>query len=322
MKYEVLTMLNHADKYLSGETISKKLGVSRTAIWKHITSLRNEGYEILSVTNKGYLLKRDSIPLTNYQVLQNYNGDTKLYFFNELNSTNTKAKEMANEIIDDKALIYSRIQKQGRGRLGRNFHSNNLSGLWLSFVYKPAMNPEKATIFTLAASVAVCKLLKKECQMDARIKWPNDIIVNGKKLCGILTEMSCEMDKINYIVVGIGLNVAQLTFDDSIKDIATSLYLETEQKYDRGLLIGRLCYNMDNVYEQIINNKIPDIISEWKKYALPMGQKIVIYKGKEKINAKTITINDKGHLIVREENGEVNAYQSGEISIRGIMGYS
>ncbi len=322
MKYEVLTMLYNTDKYLSGETISKKLGVSRTAIWKYITLLRSEGYKISSATNKGYLLKRDYIPLTNYQVLQNYDGDTKLYFFNEVNSTNTKAKEIANEIIDNKALVYSRTQQQGRGRLGRTFLSNNQSGLWLSYIYKPTITPEKATIFTLAASVAVCKLLKKECQLDAKIKWPNDIIISGKKLCGILTEMSCEMDKINYIIVGIGLNVSQLSFDDSIKDIATSLYLETGQKYDRGLLIGGLCYNMDNVYEQIINNKIPDIISEWKKYALPMGQNIIIHKGKEQIEATTITINDSGHLMVREVNGEVNAYQSGEISIRGIMGYS
>lgn len=322
MKYEVLTMLNHTDKYLSGETISKKLGVSRTAIWKHINSLRNEGYKILSVTNKGYLLEKEHLPLTNYQVLQSYEGKTKLYFFNEVNSTNTKAKEIANDITADKALVYSKIQHQGRGRLGRTFQSNNQAGLWLSYVYKPIIPPEKATIFTLAASVAVCKLLENTCHVDAKIKWPNDIIIKGKKLCGILTEMSCEMDKINYIVVGIGLNVNQLSFDDNIRNIATSLYLETGQKYDRGLLIGGLCYNMDYVYEQIICNKISDIIDEWKKYALPMGQMITIHKGKEQIQATTIDINNSGHLMVKEANGQVNTYQSGEISIRGIMGYS
>jgi len=322
MKSNILDILYLSSEYISGEVISKKLGVSRTAIWKHINLLKKEGYAIYSINNKGYKLVKENLPLNEYEVKRHYKGKIKLNYIKETDSTNTYAKKTAKNNTNEIEMVFTSIQKKGRGRLKREFISNNNEGIWASYVFKPNMEPQKATIFTLAASVAVCKLLVDKCGINAQIKWPNDIIVNNKKICGILTEMSCEMDNINYIITGIGINVLQKEFDKALNNIATSIYQVTKQKYDRGLLIAYLCYNIDDIYKEITNNNIDAIIKKWNEFSLTNGKEIKIQKGSESLYGKAIGIDKIGRLIVELTDGKREVFNSGEISIRGIMGYA
>ncbi|MBN2853521.1 MAG: biotin--[acetyl-CoA-carboxylase] ligase [Clostridia bacterium] len=321
MNSKILDILYASSDYVSGETISESLGVSRTAVWKHINMLKKERYQILSVSNKGYKLIKENLPLNEYEVKRYYDGNMNLIYMNEVESTNTTAKSIASELTKT-TLVMAGIQNKGRGRLGKEFSSDNDKGIWTSFIFKPEMEPAKATIFTLAASVAVCKTLKEKCHIDAKIKWPNDIIVNNKKICGILTEMSSEMDKVNYIVVGIGINLLQTEFESTIKEVATSVFLATKQKYERGLLIGSLCYNMDEIYSDIQNNELSKIIDEWKHFSMTIGREVRVIKAHEEFYGIVKDIDDAGRLILEEKSGKIEVFNAGEVSIRGIMGYA
>jgi len=322
MKNSILDILYSSSEYISGETISKQLKVSRTAIWKNINLLKKEGYNIYSINNKGYKLIKEDLPLNEYEVKRHYTGNIKLNYIKETDSTNTYAKKNIKSNNNEIEMVFTSIQTKGRGRLKREFISNNKEGIWVSYIFKPNMDPQKATIFTLAISVAVCELLVEKCGINAKIKWPNDVIVNNKKICGILTEMSCEMDNINYIITGIGINVLQKEFNQTINNIATSIYKVTKQKYDRGLLIAYLCYNIDNIYKDIINGNIDIIIKKWNEFSLTNGKEIKIQKGSETLYGKAVGIDDIGRLIVKLEDGKRKVFNSGEISIRGIMGYA
>lgn len=320
MNIRILDILYANKDYVSGETICKQLNVSRTSIWKNINSLKKEGYNISSINNKGYKLIQEDFPLNEYEVKRHYNGEIDLEYIPSIDSTNNYAKEVASKKKKDISLIFTKNQINGRGRLGRSFISNNDKGIWASYIFKPSIEPSKSTIFTLAASVAVCKTLNKVCKVKTMIKWPNDIILNNRKVCGILTEMNCEMDIVNYIITGIGINLLQESFDKDLKNIATSIYIETKKKYDRGLIIATLCYNINNIYELIKKNNYKQVLEEWNCLSLINGKEIKIIKNKEVIYGQAIGIDEEGKLIVLDKNGIERIYNSGEVSIRGIMG--
>ena len=238
MKYRILEELKSRDKeYISGEEISRRLGVSRTAVWKYINRLRQEGYNIESQTNSGYKLVQSPDTLSSFEIqplLKTRFIGREILYFDSIDSTNSYAKKMGEENIKDGTVIIADEQTSGRGRLGRQWMSPKGKGIWMTILLKPHIAPSEASKITLAAAYALCTALDK-CGLDVRIKWPNDIVVNGKKLCGILTEMSADMDIIKYIVVGIGLN-ANLDahdFDSAIAATATSIKIEAGKSISR-----------------------------------------------------------------------------------------
>lgn len=323
MKNKILDILYESEGVLvSGQELSRVLGVSRTAVWKHIKSLVLEGYEIKSSGGKGYILKKSDV-LNEYEIKKSLDPGIKILFKKTVGSTNNLAKETAGTNNEEFMVVAAERQEAGRGRIGRSFESNNDKGIWCSFILKPGLTPENALIITVAAATAVCRTLEQECGLKVGIKWPNDIISNKKKLCGILSEMSCETGAIEYIVVGIGINVKQDKDDFSaeVSKIATSVFSETGQVFRRAEIISSLCYNMKEIYRLVKAGSVNEIISRWEKYSVTDGKMIKILKSGKEVKAIARGIDEKGRLIVTNENGEMTAYNSGEISVRGIMGY-
>lgn len=324
MKNKILNILyENINLPVSGQILSNVLGVSRTAVWKHIKALSFEGYTIKSSGGKGYILTESDV-LNEYELRKKLGTEIPFIYQKSVDSTNTLAKETARQTKNEFMLVNAENQQVGRGRLGRSFESDNNKGIWSSFILKPGMTPQSALILTIASATAVCKTLEDICALKTGIKWPNDIVSNGKKICGILSEMSCETGIIEFIVVGIGINVSQSAedFSKEVTKIATSVFSETGHRYHRAEIIASLCYNMQEIYSLVKAGKTEEILRRWKKYTVTDGKKIKIIKGSEEIIAHAEGIDKMGRLVVSDENGIMTTYNSGEISVRGIMGYS
>lgn len=328
MKNAVLDELKkNKGKYISGEELSKKIGVSRTSVWKYINKLKEEGYIIKSSTNKGYKLieSPDALYPNEIKGLM----DTKLIgreiiFLESVDSTNNYAKKIGEEEFQEGTLIIAEEQTAGRGRLGREWISPKSKGIWMTIMLKPDIKPEQATQITLIAAFAVVKAIKKICNIDVMIKWPNDVVIKGKKLCGILTEMGAEIDRINYLIVGIGINANtdKMDFVNSGLDIATSLKIQKGESIDRKLLISDVIKNFEELYIDFIEKgSIEHIIKDYKKVSATLGKEIkILTKGEERLGV-ALDINNYGHLIVKMDDGKIKEISSGEVSVRGIYEY-
>lgn len=240
MKRKILTMLRQNNEYISGQQICEELGVSRTAVWKAVNGLKNDGYVIEAVQNKGYHLLEAPDVLTEAEIGSLRTDkwkDAPVYAYAETDSTNIQAAHFAEDGAPEGTLVVADVQKSGKGRRGRKWETPTGVSIAMSFVLRPAFGPDKASMLTLLAALAGCRAVQEltgECPM---IKWPNDLVLNRKKICGILTEMAFEEDYIRQVVVGIGFNVSQEQFPEELKDKATSLYLETGKHFSRAKLV-------------------------------------------------------------------------------------
>lgn len=327
MKEKILKLLkDNKNQFISGQLISERLKVSRTAIWKYINLLKEEGYEIESVSRKGYMLL--STPdILNYDEISeylktNYIG-REIFYFDSIDSTNTKAKELSYNIRTEGAVVISEEQTKGRGRLGRSWSSPNKKGIWMSIILKPQIEPQDAAKVTQVAAAAVWSAIDK-IGLKTQIKWPNDIVFNGKKICGILTEMSGELNRLNYLVVGIGINTNTSLHElpEEIENKATSLKIETDKDIDRKQLVALILNYFEELYNELIENKnISSSIKICKKNSALIGKDVrLILKGKEK-EVRAIDINEEGELIVQDKDGNISKVVSGEVSVRGLYGY-
>ncbi len=318
MKEKVLKyLIQNKGSFVSGEKISEILGISRAAVWKHISSLRQDGFEIDSASRRGYMLKGD-LDLINPQMISEslstgFIGKTIIYM-DSVGSTNDHVKSIASDSTDGTVVIADE-QTKGKGRMGRYWHSQKGDGIWMSILLKPRIAPNKASIITQIAGAAILKALDG-LGVRAMIKWPNDIILNGKKLCGILTEMAAELDRINYIVLGIGMNVKNDYFPDEIIDIATSLYKEG---YDikRADIVKAVFENFEGLYvDYIQNGNLKEAVDICRERSAVIGQDIHVITWTEKKKAKAIDISPGGDLVVEYEDGRRDNLVSGEVSIR------
>ncbi|MGE5630966.1 MAG: biotin--[acetyl-CoA-carboxylase] ligase [Caulobacteraceae bacterium] len=328
MKYRILEELkSKSNGYLSGEEISRKFGISRTAVWKYINKLRDEGYGIESQTNNGYRLVDSPDSLSPVEVLPLLETEflgREVIYLDSIDSTNAYAKKAAENTFWDGTVVIADEQTCGRGRLGRQWISPKGKGIWMSMLLKPDILPSDASKITLVAAYAVCRALEDCCKLDAKIKWPNDIVVNGKKLCGILTEMSADIDEIKYVVVGIGINAnLDLTdFGDEVASIATSLKIEAGKSVKRKVVAASVLNEFEKVYKSFVSNaSMEDFLEEYKSRSAVLGKDIkVIYK-KEEMTGKAVDISPEGHLIVQLPDGSKKAVVSGEVSVRGLYGF-
>lgn len=323
MKERILSLLkNNFGGFVSGQEISENLGVSRTAIWKYINQIKDDGYEIQSASKKGYKLITSADVLTEAEVnpfLETKVIGKKIIHYSTIDSTNTKAKELANLGEVDGTIIVSEEQSLGKGRLGRSFIAPKGKGIWMSLILKPEIDPLKVSLVTQIAAAAV-NIALAQFNINTLIKWPNDIILNGKKVCGILTEMNAELTKINYVVLGIGINVNLdiEDFTDEISKIATSFKVEYEKKFDRKALMASVLNNFEALYNNFVeNDDISKTIKICKENSILLGKEIRVIKRNSEIKAKALDLNEQGLLIVQYENGTIENLISGEISIRG-----
>lgn len=325
MREKILLLLNESDDYISGEEISNKLGVSRTAIWKIIKSLKEQGYEIESVTRKGYkllsspdILEEEEI---HYDLKTSLIGQ-KVIAYDQVDSTNKEAKKLALHGAVEGTVIVADEQINGKGRRGRNWVSPKGTGIWMSILLRPNIRPENASMITLVAGLAVCKAIEKITNIKPLIKWPNDIVINGKKICGILTEMSSEIDYINFVVVGIGINVNTKKFPEEIDSIATSLKLQGNKTYKRKDILKKILEEFEICYNKYLKTEdLQKIIDEYNCYCVNISREVIVKCKDIDITGTVKCVTPKGELIVTDSTGKDIVITSGEVSVRGIYGY-
>ncbi len=240
-----------------------------------------------------------------------------VYCYEEIGSTNNEAKRLAMEDCPDGTLVIADQQHGGRGRLARSFLSPKGGGLWFTLVLRPNIAPTEASKCTLLAALAVVKALRRTTGIDCGIKWPNDILVNGKKLVGILTEMSADMDGVKYIVCGIGINVniRREEFSEEIRDIATSVEAELGEPFDRLALLSAVCEETERAYELMLKEGFAPILAEWKTYSVTLGQAVRVIAPDETYEGVAIDLDEDGSLLVKTEE-EIKTVLAGDVSIR------
>lgn len=325
MKEIILKTLMKSDGFISGERLSKELGVSRTAVWKNIKKLKEEGYSITSVSNKGYYLEKETTDLVEEAIRMNLGEMTrfkKICIYETIDSTNSEAKRLRINNNVDEALVIAQEQTQGKGRRGRNWISEYRVGIFTSMLLKPNIHPNEASMLTLVAGLAVVRAINKVTGLKPEIKWPNDVVINKHKICGILTEMSAEMDYINYVIVGIGINVNNTTFDQSIEALASSLKMVSGKEVSRLKLLTVLIAEFEALYEVfLINKDLGFMIEDYNQVCININREVkVIEREKVRIGiGKEVT--KIGTLIVTDSRNKTFTVQAGEVSVRGIHGY-
>jgi BirA family biotin operon repressor/biotin-[acetyl-CoA-carboxylase] ligase len=310
MRYKILELLKQRGDFVSGEEIGEQLNVSRTAVWKNITRLKEEGYAIESVTNRGYRLIDDGDVLNACEV------DIKnSVYLPEVDSTNLEAKRIAQKDFEDKLLVFCSRQTAGRGRLGRSWEDNG-DNVCMSYLFKPDISPLEAPQLTLVSGLALAEALREITGLELGIKWPNDIVVGGKKLSGILTEMSAEMDHINYVVVGIGVNVNCVNFDGELKDKATSLAIELGHSLKRSEVIKGCAEKIFEYYDRFCKYGFTDFVDEYNSKCINVGKMVkAIYKTRLQ-SGLAKGVDENGGLIILGEDGKEVTVTSGEVSLR------
>lgn len=324
MKEKILELLKQADGYVSGQMICEQLNVSRTAVWKNINALKREGYQIDSVNNKGYRLISEPDLLNEMRIreyLQTKWLAKKIIYLPVTDSTNTQAKKMGEEGAEHGTVVVTQCQTAGRGRRGRSWESPE-GNVYFTFLLRPEVEISRASMITLVAALAVAKAVDDVTGLDSKIKWPNDVVANGKKLCGILTESSSDLEYINYAVVGIGINVNQTAFPEEIAETASSLLLETGHTVDRGQLLGVFLNRFEQYYETFIQTEdMSGLRDVYNEKLVNCGREVkIIEKDRERV-LKALGIDNDGGLVVENSEGERESIISGEVSVRGIYGY-
>ncbi|MEI8217218.1 MAG: biotin--[acetyl-CoA-carboxylase] ligase [Eubacteriales bacterium] len=324
MKQKTLQILfKNANHYISGEEISKELGVSRTAIWKYISLLKSDGYMIDAASKKGYKLAnaKDLMESAFYDLPEGQLIGSKYHYLKEIDSTNSYSKKIAKESKEGTVVI-SNLQTNGKGRLGKSWESLGGKGLWMSVILKPRISISGIFMLSHLAGAAVCKALIEE-GYNSGIKWPNDVVINGKKVCGILCELDGEPERLNYVIVGIGLNLTHdmNDFPEEIRVRATSLLQEDDRTVQSKVILEKILINLDFFYKQLCMGNSMEIIKYAREHSETIGKEIKVIYNDDTLIGKAIDINDVGGLLIETKDGQAMEIISGEVSVRGINGY-
>lgn len=324
VKQRVLaTLEKNKDEYISGTTLSEQLNVSRNAIWKAIKSLQDDGYDINGIKNKGYSLSAESDILSPQSVskfLSSNAGTFDIEVHDIIDSTNTLLKIEAGNGACEGRVIIANEQTSGRGRMNRSFFSPSNTGIYMSILLRPKITAQESLFLTTAAAVAVAKSIEKISGCDAKIKWVNDIFCNGKKVCGILTEATLDIESggLQYAVVGIGINIMppKNDFPNELHGIATSIFGEGNYYTEAKSKLIALILDEFWQYYQNIDNK--NFLNEYRSRSNIIGKEVTVHYANKTERALVLGIDDQCHLTVKMRNGEVKSLSSGEVSIREV----
>ena len=351
MKAKILELLRRKGDYVSGQELCQVYNVSRTAVWKAIKALEKEGYNIEAVRNRGYRLIEDNDPSEGGESadiysrneissrLEECSGVGEVVFFDTIDSTNSEAARRAEAGAESGLLIVSNDQSAGRGRRGRNWLSPPSCNVYFSLMIRPEIKSHQAPMMTLLMALAVCRgmekiLLGEPVRTSGRqrsanrpaespmIKWPNDIVISGRKCCGMLTEMSFEEDRIRHVVIGVGINVRHQDFPDEIKDTAISLDDAWNCKVKRSLIVAEVMNEFGPLLEEFEKEgDLGFIRTAYLDRLINSGRKVRVLDPAGEYEGITRGINERGELLVEIESGEVREINSGEVSVRGVYGY-
>jgi BirA family biotin operon repressor/biotin-[acetyl-CoA-carboxylase] ligase len=306
------------DEFVSGEAISDKLGLSRAAVWKHVNALRAQGYRIDAVPARGYRLVAipDRLgPLELRPLLGTHDLGHVLHCHEELSSTSDLAKELAEEGAAHGEVVVAERQTAGRGRRGRTWASPPRKNLYLSVIVRPADLPlHRAPELTLVASVAVCEAVR-DAGVDARIKWPNDVLVDGRKVAGVLTEMAADPDRVQWVVVGVGvnLNAAPEDFPEDVRAVATSLAAERGQPVPRALFAAALLAALETWLDRHAAEGFAPVREAWRSLSGTLGRDVRVVTGEGEVVGTAVDIDAAGALLVRQAGGEVARVLAGDV---------
>ena len=322
MRNEILDYFRKADgNFVSGQQISKDLHVSRTAIWKHINVLKERGYIFESSTRKGYRLIYAPNLLTPLEIDSALHTETfgrHVVYLESTQSTNEEAKKIAREGAEEGTIVVAEEQITGHGRLARGFYSPFAKGIWFSLILRPKFFPMEASKCTLLAAVGVCRGIRRMGLADAGIKWPNDILVHGKKLVGILTLMSASLEKIDYIIMGIGINtgIKKNEFPEDFREGATS-FLNEGINVSRKDLLAAILGELEKEYSIAQNEGFDKVPDDWRALSVTLGQEVRVIFGDDSYTGKAVDIDRDGCLLVNT-GSEVKRVIAGDVSIRPV----
>lgn len=325
MKSEILTLLRERGDYVSGQELCERFNVSRTAVWKAVGQLKKEGFSIEAVQNRGYRLIQEEEVFGQHELESRM--DTRwaghpVTFYEVLDSTNLRAKLDAEKGAPQGALVVADMQTAGRGRRGRTWSSPAGTNAYFTLILKPDFEPDKASMLTLVMAMAVAEGIRETCGLEARIKWPNDIVIGGKKVCGMLTELSVQQEYIQHVVVGAGVNVGIQEFPPEIADTATCLEKECGRKVPRAQLIVHIMKAFEKYYEKFMETLDFSTLKEaYDNLLVNYGREVCVLDPKGEYTGISRGINSVGELLVELSDGSERAVYAGEVSVRGIYGY-
>lgn len=325
MKSEILSALRDTEGHISGQELCERFGVSRTAVWKGINQLKNEGYQIEAVQNKGYRLcgYPDSISKIELESRMHTKwAGRNLFCLDTVDSTNDYIKKLAEDGAPHGTLAVADYQSGGKGRRGRSWVTPHGTAIAMSILVRPTLAPEKASMMTLVAGMAVARSVKEVTGLDVKIKWPNDVVIDGKKISGTLTEMSMELGAIHYIVIGTGINANVTEFPDEIKDTATSLILEKGEKVDRAAIICAHMEAFEDFYDRFMEYGDMTLLREdYQELLVNQDKAVRVLEPGHEYTGIARGIDEMGQLLVEKEDGSIVKVYAGEVSVRGVYNY-
>lgn len=336
MKTEIISLLRQRGTYVSGQELCERFGVSRTAVWKAVEQLKKDGYKIEAVKNRGYLLTEESGQVFGRTEIEsrlktNWIGQS-LYYYDSIDSTNVQAKRLAEEGAPDGSLVVADQQTAGRGRRGRGWISPAGANLYFTLLLRPRIAPDKASMLTLVMAMAVARGIQSRMgdgrspggqNASVGIKWPNDIVIMGRKACGILTELSLSVEQgtIDYLVIGVGINVMRQTFSEELQGHAIALE-EVLDEVSRSELLNAVLTAFEGYYEEFLaTGDLTRLQKDYNELMVNLGQQVRVLDPKGEYEGIARGIRNTGELLVEIQGGETRAVYAGEVSVRGIYGY-
>lgn len=314
MQEKIIGLLKKKSGYVSGEEISSHLKISRQALWKHIQELKRIGYEIVAVPHLGYQLRTSPDRLFPSEITDNLKTKflgRKIHYFDSLASTMDLAMGLGIKNEPEGALVLAETQTRGKGRLGRAWFSPKYKGIYMSLILRPVILPTQASLLTLMAAVSVCQAIEKITSLEARIKWPNDILLGSKKVGGVLTELNGEMDATFFVIIGLGLNINNNSRE--LVENATSLKEEKKEKIDRRELLQEILFRLEVNYLALRDKASADILDKWRHYNVTLGKRVRVICQRLHLEGEAVDIDQDGGLLVRKDSGLVEKVTAGDI---------
>jgi BirA family transcriptional regulator, biotin operon repressor / biotin---[acetyl-CoA-carboxylase] ligase len=322
MDEQILKLLReHAPGFISGEKMSRQLGVTRTAIWKRIGALRHSGYTIEASRRLGYRLLQSPDLLSPAEVrpfLKTRWIGKKIHYFQTVDSTNVQAYQLALRGAGEGEIVVAESQEKGRGRLGRHWYSPPFRNLYLSVILRPRIPPHRAPLITLMAAVATAEAIEKTSGLHPMIKWPNDLLIKGRKLAGLLNEIHSETDRVHFVILGMGvnLNTDKGAFSKEIRGIATSLKRETGKAISRKVFLQHLLQALEKWYDVFNQQGGFPVLQAWRNWAQVEGKQVKITSFGEIWTGKAVDVDSDGALILETANGETKRILAGDVQYR------
>lgn len=307
-------------EFVSGQDLADRMGLSRTAVWKHMQALRRLGYVIEARVNSGYRLLAAPDRLYPSELMPRLKGmrlGTALEYHERVDSTMEAARKLAEQGAGEGTLVLAETQENGRGRLGRAWASSYGTGLWLTLILRPRLLPAQIPNITLLAAVALARAVEKVAGLSPGIKWPNDLYLGDKKLCGILTEMKGQADAVEYLILGAGLNVNQLEadFPPEVRPIATSLWLATGKRQDRAELLAAFLTEFERCYYPWQDCGDEEWLQEWRQRNITLGREVQVSFLKEVFQGRAVALDPDGALVVETPDGERRVVRAGDVTL-------